>query len=259
MKSVSFDRAAEFYDATRSHPPGVTAEAIHSLARRLPARSRTLEVGVGTGRIALPLAEFGLPVTGIDISRKMMKRLREKQPSGPGPDLIEGSAITLPLAARSFAVVLGVHVLHLVSDWREALAEMHRVLQPGGSLVLGYDWRSDDCPTNRLRRRWDEITASYDVQDRATWLEFFHITGHLEQMGAKGQEFSGAEWMGRFSLAEEIARLESRTWSATWTVPEELIGPGVTLLREWAEAEFGQLDRPQESLRRFVWHIFTWE
>jgi SAM-dependent methyltransferase len=257
-ESISFDRAAEIYDATRSHPAGVTLEAARALAERLPAGARVLEPGVGTGRICLPLRECGLHMTGLDISPKMMSRLREKLDGSPGPALVEASAMEMPFAAHSFDAAVGVHLLHLVPDWQRVLAEMQRVIRPAGSIALGYDWHPDDCPSSRLRDAWDEILREFRPTEHPTWLPYEDVAAVLVQNGAAHEEFTGAVWTARFTLAGEIERLESRTWSATWAVPEEMLLPACSRLREWAHAEYGDLEQPIETERRFIWHLFRW-
>ena len=134
-QSVSFDRAASYYDATRAMPPdaidAVTNAIIDALARN--GAGRLLEVGVGTGRISLPLMARGLPVTGVDISAGMVARLRKQlTPGHHTPDLIFGDTTRLPFRDDAFPAVLTVHVLHLVSSANAALAEIRRVLADGG-------------------------------------------------------------------------------------------------------------------------------
>ena len=70
------DRIAEFYD-TWFHPPTDTQAAVDFLAD-LAMQGPALELAIGTGRIALPLAAKGVEVHGIDASEPMVARLREK-------------------------------------------------------------------------------------------------------------------------------------------------------------------------------------
>jgi SAM-dependent methyltransferase len=70
------DRIAEVYD-TYPHLPKDTDDAVEFLAS-IAGRGRVLELGIGTGRVALPLAARGLRVSGIDASQAMVKRLRAK-------------------------------------------------------------------------------------------------------------------------------------------------------------------------------------
>src|SRR2546426_5478902 len=83
---------------------------------------RVLEIGVGTGRYAVPLQKSGIRVVGVDISRKMVeiglaKGLR---------DVIFADAARLPFKSGSFDVGTTNHVLHLIPDWRDALSEIPR-------------------------------------------------------------------------------------------------------------------------------------
>ena len=74
--SVSFDRIASRYDATRGFPPGVGAQvgAAFRAQSGLPVGARLVEIGVGTGRIAIPLVSQGYQYIGVDISLEMMRR-----------------------------------------------------------------------------------------------------------------------------------------------------------------------------------------
>ena len=91
MESVNFDRAAEYYDATRSLPPISMDALIALLAAELARRQPCLEIGVGTGRIALPLRDRGITLAGLDIAGAMLRRLAQNaggtgspaRPSGP--------------------------------------------------------------------------------------------------------------------------------------------------------------------------------
>src|ERR1035438_4573596 len=78
-------RVAASYDesAVAMFEPGVLQPAVEVLAD-LAGSGRALELGIGTGRIALPLARRGIPVHGIELSRAMVARLRAK----PGGDAI---------------------------------------------------------------------------------------------------------------------------------------------------------------------------
>jgi 2-polyprenyl-3-methyl-5-hydroxy-6-metoxy-1,4-benzoquinol methylase len=79
--SVAFDRAAEYYDQTRGFPAEVSehiADVIEEAAglgdRPEGAAGRLLEIGVGTGRISLPLHRRGRRTVGIDLSEPMLER-----------------------------------------------------------------------------------------------------------------------------------------------------------------------------------------
>ncbi len=81
MESLPFDNMVELYDQTRTVEPWCLASAIDFICSRFPPSgfASLFEPGIGTGRIALPLAERGYHVTGVDISEAMLSLL--KRPS----------------------------------------------------------------------------------------------------------------------------------------------------------------------------------
>lgn len=137
VESVNFDRAADYYDATRALPAATMEALTAMLAAELSARQPSLEIGVGTGRMALPLRDRGITLAGLDISGAMLARLVANAGGDPPVPLVQADATRLPLAAGSFGSVLAVHVLHLIPDWRAAVDEVLRVLRPGGALFAG--------------------------------------------------------------------------------------------------------------------------
>src|SRR5207237_9534694 len=71
-KSVAFDRAASFYDQTRTLSPEAAKRVTDLLSDELAGVERALEIGVGTGRIALPLVDAGVRLVGVDLSAPML-------------------------------------------------------------------------------------------------------------------------------------------------------------------------------------------
>jgi ubiquinone/menaquinone biosynthesis C-methylase UbiE len=138
MPGVSFDRAAGYYDATRGLPIDVASEVAGLLATELAERQVGLEIGVGTGRIALPVGARGVKLIGIDISAAMLDRLRLNAGGTLPCPLIQGDVTALPLADRSIGAVMACHVLHLIADWPAAVDEAIRVLGPGGLFLVDF-------------------------------------------------------------------------------------------------------------------------
>ena len=78
-RSVAFDRAAEYYDSTRGLSDAGVVRQTELLAGELGGRGSVVEIGVGTGQVALPLHDAGIPVVGMDLSSPMLAKLREKR------------------------------------------------------------------------------------------------------------------------------------------------------------------------------------
>ncbi|WP_030482594.1 class I SAM-dependent methyltransferase [Nocardioides aequoreus] len=100
------------------------------------AQGRVLEVAPGTGR-SLEHYPAGVQVSGLDLSPEMLAQARRRAAElGLTVDLREGDAAQLPYADASFDTVLCALALCSIPDPARALAEMHRVLVPGGRLLL---------------------------------------------------------------------------------------------------------------------------
>jgi len=127
----AFDELSSVYDATRAPPNPATIAAVRvALGDR--AVARLLEVGVGTGRFAIPLRDAGLDVVGVDAARNMLARAVAKG----FPSVVRGSAYRLPFADRTFDAALFVHVLHIVERPAAALREAVRVGTIGAFALL---------------------------------------------------------------------------------------------------------------------------
>ena len=141
----AFDQISTVYDATRDPLDAGTVDAMASHLKERGIRS-ILEVGVGTGRVSLPLLARGFEMTGVDASRRMLSFARSKGLHR----LIRGDAFRLPFADGTFDTTLFVHVLHLLERTSEALAEARRVSRRGVSaLVHPNDPRRSDPAEGR--------------------------------------------------------------------------------------------------------------
>jgi ubiquinone/menaquinone biosynthesis C-methylase UbiE len=92
-ESVKFDRVADIYDATRGLPEREVIPTCDLIvqAAGLNEKSCVLEVGVGTGRVAVPLAEKVGAMFGIDLSRPMLSTLPEEFENPDAPLAVEAS------------------------------------------------------------------------------------------------------------------------------------------------------------------------
>ncbi len=104
----------------------------------LPGAQRMLCVGLGTGNelVTVLRAAPGLPVVGIDLSQSALARARRKTRGIGHPELRVMDARSLDFANASFDRVLCVHVLDFVDPVDTVVAEIMRVLRPGGRFVL---------------------------------------------------------------------------------------------------------------------------
>ncbi len=256
---ISFDRAAEYYDETRGYAPGVGERVGRALleAAGATAASRILEMGVGTGRIALPIIRTGYSYTGIDISPLMLAKLRAALPEIPGAEgrvtLVAGDVTALPFADRSFDVVLTVHVYHLVDERARAIAEGVRVLARPGVILNGRDDSSDEVHREVIAAWLDAQRALGWTPDRDERDARQSVARDWERLGGAVDSFVGLEWEELRPPSRDLEMIERRLWSSTWAVPDEIYPEAARRLRAWAERRFGaELTTPVPRRRRFI-------
>ena len=104
------------------------------LARVEAARpGSVLDVGCGEGRFCRMMAKTGAAVTGLDPTEALLCAAR----AGGAADYVQGRAEEMPFANGSFDMVVSYLSLIDISDMRTGIAEMARVLKPGGRLLIG--------------------------------------------------------------------------------------------------------------------------
>ena len=136
-----FDALAPTYDAWYDTPLGRLVDRLESGAVLglvgVEPGARALDLSCGTGRSALALARRGLRVVGVDISAPMLGIARGKAcDAGLALALIRADACALPFRAGAVELVTIILGLEFVGEPRRVLEECHRVLVPGGSLVI---------------------------------------------------------------------------------------------------------------------------
>lgn len=250
---LSFDKIAAVYDAQRAHPPEVAAQIGRALVALAGRSAPILELGVGTGRIAIPTAAAGGFVVGLDISHEMLAVAAARAAAADVPlELLRGDAQALPFADGSFRAALAVHVLHLLPDWRAALAEVVRVLGPGGALIQGSDWRDPDSCVGLLRGRLRIAAVELMPGSRPPGAGAAVAQALIRHGGVTTEPLVAARWTRMVSPAEVIAGMAARVDSETWVMPEDLLVAAVAHVQAWAEERWGDLSQPQEVEHRFV-------
>ncbi|MEV4596255.1 class I SAM-dependent methyltransferase [Amycolatopsis sp. NPDC049253] len=109
-------------------------ELLLSLLPKAPAS--VVDLGCGTGSLAVLLAEAGDGVCGVDLSRRMLALAEEKAAAEVRVEFCQGDAADPPCPIKAFDVVLVRHVLWAMPDPAAAVARWVELLRPGGRLVL---------------------------------------------------------------------------------------------------------------------------
>lgn len=123
---------AEVYDEAENQLVELEQPVVREILDGLP-RGVALDAACGTGRHSAYLASLGHTVIGVDSSAAMLERAREKVPGG---EFLEGDLHDLPLPDDHVDLVVCALALVHVPDLEPVLAELVRVLRPGGDLVV---------------------------------------------------------------------------------------------------------------------------
>lgn len=154
----AWDRQSRFYDRQMGLMDRVMFKDTRAWCSS-QARGDVLEVAVGTG-LNLALYPHGIQLTGIDFSPAMLDVARRRAAElGCDVDLRIGDAEALDVPDASVDTVVCTFSLCAIPDHEQALAEMQRVLRPGGLLVLADHVASSSRLVRALQRMLEAVTA----------------------------------------------------------------------------------------------------
>jgi SAM-dependent methyltransferase len=99
---------------------------------------RVLDVGCGSGRLAVALASLAAHVTGVDLTPAMLEQARGLQAQAGAPNInwLEADSTALPVADGAFDLVVSQAMFHHAADPAATLAEMYRACAPGGRIAV---------------------------------------------------------------------------------------------------------------------------
>lgn len=152
-----------YYDALReeNEPPAFSAQ-LHEYDRF--AGRRVLDVGSGNGYILSRYARAGAEVYGVDLTRTGIGLCRRRfELAGLGGHFTVGSAEDLPFPTGFFDCVCSMGVLHHTPDTARAVREVHRVLRPGGRLIVMFYHRNSF--QYRVLFPWRRFVANKSIQE----------------------------------------------------------------------------------------------
>jgi ubiquinone/menaquinone biosynthesis C-methylase UbiE len=164
------------------HSSRVAAQAEERIrpARPKPGQ-RLLDVGCGNGKAAISLTHaFSLEVTGVDVDPDQIKAANQVAADLPDAHFLVADATQLPLPDDEFDIVYTNKTTHHIPNWPQAIAEMARVLKPGGYLVYS-DFATplgDRLPT---RQGIEEATAAAGLELTRHTHSPFHYAGYFKK------------------------------------------------------------------------------
>jgi len=221
------EETADRYDESSSgmFDPKVLHPAVDFLAR-LAGSGPALEFAVGTGRVAIPLAERGIPVTGIELSEPMANQLRRKVSAEALPVVIGDMATTTVPGQFSLVYVVwnSIGNLRTQDEQVECFRNAARHLAPGGRFVIEL-WVPD------LRRLPPDRGATVEVSEPGYLLVDTydvlrqHVVSHHVRFDESRQARLGRSphryvWPAELDLMGRLAGFELESRHADWSGAE---------------------------------------
>ncbi|MFG2003846.1 class I SAM-dependent DNA methyltransferase [Spirillospora sp. NPDC048911] len=217
------ERVAATYDESSAEmfEPDVVEPAVDVLAE-LAGDGRALELGIGTGRIALPLARRGVVVHGIDLSHAMVARLRAK-PGGDAIGVTIGDFATTRADGTFSVVYLVFNTIMNLTTQAEQVACFGNAaaqLEPGGCLVIEValpDLRRLPPGQNVVPLHTSSTSWAFDLYDVATQTM---SSNYVEVIDGRGEYRSipfRYVWPAELDLMARLRGLRLRARWAGWT------------------------------------------
>ena len=261
MDSLSFDNMTDLYGETRSFDVGCFSLSLDYLCEQFPpcAFPRLLEPGIGSGRIAFPLAERGYRVTGVDISRAMLSLLERRKRESVRPLEIEshlGDATALPFADEAFDLCVAAHLFYFIRDWPKAACEMVRVTRGGGAIILMHTGTGMEIPF--LNDRYKELCAKKGCPIPTVGAESTQqVVDYLAQLGYCGETIRDRwNWVARVRLDKALGHLRSRAYSFTTFASQSVHAEAVETLLAEIEGTHGGLSAEIDVPNRISLVVF---
>lgn len=188
------------------------------------AAGRVLELGVGTGRLAIPLATRGLSVTGIDASAAMLEHLRRRDPGGDVTVVLGDMVDDLPPGPFDTVLVAYNTLFNLPSAERQAacLRAVAARLAPAGALVI-------------------EAFVPEDPPRAGSSIELRSMTATEVVLSVSSHHPGSQRAEGQFVHLADGATVRLRPWSIRYSTPDQLdemaAHVGLDLAERWEDVE----------------------
>jgi ubiquinone/menaquinone biosynthesis C-methylase UbiE len=242
-------RVAHAYDRNRYHPPEVSGRIataiVEPLEKEWKDNAHVLEIGVGTGRIGMPVVARGVQLTGVDTDPEMMSAFKSKYAGvSKRVTLVQADAQDLPFNDASFHGVIAVHVWHLIPDLTRALDEAVRVLKPNGFLFEGWDSPAASSPEMEIQDAWCKALEDmgHPVQRGGHRAALKTSAAYLAARGLEAVERAIASWEVSHTPLEVVEALEDGLYSFTKNIPTELRFKAGRAIKPWLHQKYADLE-----------------
>lgn len=192
-----YDLAAEDYDKKEKYLNSFEQNKVLPLLYDVEGK-KILDVGAGTGRLAILLADKGAVITALDVSAEMLKVLRRKAGTRKNIKYVEGEAENIDFPEESFDVVVAAFLIVHLKNPTYFFKEAYRVLKPNGLLVVT-NINQKEPPEVKTRDGIIKIDSYYHRPDK--------IKDMLEETAFSIEKlevvYEGEQWINQIFVAKK--------------------------------------------------------
>ena len=253
---VDFSANAPIYD--RRHGTVLALDIAQDLVSKsnLPREAHVLDIGAGTGRVAIAFAAMGHKTVALDPALPMLNELRGKTTDSQ-IQIVAGEGARLPFAACLFDGVILARVLYLMADWQTVVRQAYDVLKPGGCLF--HEWGNGEPGEEWVQIREKART----LFEKAGVKNPFHPGAQSESVI---DEFLVALGLSRINvlrigpgpsmtLLSFVEKIVSGELSYIWNVPRNIQESCLPQLKQWSENTF-DLKQAVPMPKELRWTIY---
>lgn len=223
-KRIDFSANAPVYDCR--HGPLLPPQVALELAREgdLQPGSRVLDLGAGTGRVAIAFAAIECQTVALDPALPMLDEVRRKAPGRI--ECVAGEGARLPFSAGCFDAAILARILYLVSDWQMVLRQVRDVLKPGGRLF--HEWANGESDEQWVQVREKARALFQDAGIRSPFHPGARSESEVDAFLA-ALDFVRTRQLPSgpgctMTLREFVARIVSGEFLYIWGVPKAIQG-----------------------------------
>ena len=240
--AITFDDIASQFDYQR----GLPREALHGWCECIGElangkKLQIIEPGIGTGRVALPLAALGHHITGTDISLPMLhacESMSRQLGLSEHVSLLEAAATALPFDDQSFDLGLVAQLLYLIPDWPSVLDELARVVQPDGYVIHLTEPTTESEALSLWSGAWREIIESTGYRHTAIAPTDDEVHTEFLRRWPDVEIRELASWSFGQTVAEATQDYGQRIRPLYTSVPNQEFNQAVESFLKWAGSTF---------------------
>ena len=251
---VDFSPNSNIYD--HRHGAVISDQLAQTLTNRVRRGATIIDIGAGTGRVAIALAGKGFQVIAVDPAVPMLQVMQRK--SGEEVVLaVSAEGTRLPFRRKSADAIVLARLLYLVEDWQGLLREGKEILRQGG--ILFHEWGNGDPD-----EAWVQVRekARSLLEDAGVETPFHpgarsevQVDSFLRDLGFHRKEQIEAGTGPTITLADFLNRIQSGEFSYVWNVPQNIQDSCLPQLKRWCESKF-DLYQPAPMPAELRWVLY---